>query len=263
MADTGFDPQQMVQFFQTVTNDRSNRTADFFDNHPNVVNRAANVRSELQRLGGLQGNVRGDSPDFHSVQEKLLALNTNSWPSVSDRRTSAQADLPSARMIAYRNRDIEFRYPENWQVLDQGGSISIGPTNGFVSGSLAYGMTVATFEPQSNRPFGRNSFSVPGVARDTSSLSSATDQLLEDLRQSNPNMRVVRSNQQTRVDGSPAMVTQLSNDSPLGGTETNWLVTTLRPSGLLRYFVGVAPQREFGQYQNAFEQIVASVRFMD
>src|SRR5207244_9842291 len=91
MAGTGFDPQQMVQFFQIVSNDRSNRTSDFFDNHPSVVNRAANVRAELQRLGGLQGNVRGDSPDFHSVQEKLLALNTNSWPSVSDRSTSRQA----------------------------------------------------------------------------------------------------------------------------------------------------------------------------
>jgi len=265
MSGTGFDPQQLVQFFQIVSNDRSNRTTDFFDNHPNVVNRAANVRAELQRLGDVQGKVRGDSPDFHSVQEKLLALNANSWrPAVSDRRTRTQAELPSTRMVVYRGRDIEFSYPDNWRVSDQGDSISIGPDNGFVSGSLAYGMTVATFDPQNNRSFGRNSlFGVPGAARDTASLSSATDQLLDQLRQSNPNMRVVRSNQRTRVDGSAAMVTLLSNDSPLGGTESDWLVTTLRPNGLLRYFIGVAPQREFGQYQNAFEQIVSSVRFMD
>ena len=66
-----------------------------------------------------------------------------------------------------------------------------------------------------------------------------------------------------RVDGSPAMALELTNDSPLGGTETDWLVTVLRPNGLLRYFVGVAPQRVFNRYQPAFDSIVASVRFMD
>jgi hypothetical protein len=79
---------------------------------------------------------------------------------------------------------------------------------------------------------------------------------MDELRGSNPNMRVVRSNQNRRVDNALAMVTEIVNDSPLGGQETNWVITTLRPNGTLYYFVGVAPQRDFNRYLPAFEQIV-------
>ncbi len=251
LYDTGFDPNQMTQFFQKITNDRSNATSDYFNNHPEAANRVARVRSELQKLGELPRNVRGDSPDFHSVKDRLMA--SNNWSAIDTNRNS---------MVAYRGRDIEFRYPGNWQVSDRGDSLSIAPDDGFVSGSLAYGMTIAAFQPQNSRNFGRNSFAVPGTRPDNTSLSNATDQLLDDLRQSNPNMRVVRSNERRTVDGAPAMVVELTNDSPLGGTETDWLVTVLRPNGLLRYFVGVAPQREFSKYRPVFEEIVASVQFL-
>jgi len=270
LVDTGFDPRQMTQFFQTVANDRSNRTSDFFNDHPNITNRAAVVNGELRNLGGLPRNIRGDSPDFHSVRDKYLAGNTNTWPSVNDRRnpnrgdlSSNRVDLPSNRMLTYRAWDIEFRYPDNWRISDQGDSISIAPDRGFKSTSLAYGMTISTFEPQTTRYFPRNSFTVPGVRPDTITLTSATDQLINELRASNPNMRVVRNTERTRVDGAQAMVVELTNDSPLGGIETNRLVTVLRPNGLLRYFIGVAPQRDFSRYQPAFDQIVASARFTD
>ena len=59
------------------------------------------------------------------------------------------------------------------------------------------------------------------------------------------------------------MVLELANDSPIGGTETDRLVTVLRPNGLLRYFVGVAPQREVLDNQPIFDRIVASVHFLD
>jgi hypothetical protein len=74
---------------------------------------------------------------------------------------------------------------------------------------------------------------------------------------------IVRNSERRRIDGAQTMVVELTNDSPLGGTERDWLVTALRPNGLLRYLVGVAPQNEFGQYQRAFDQIVTSARFMD
>jgi hypothetical protein len=76
-------------------------------------------------------------------------------------------------------------------------------------------------------------------------------------------MRVVRNAGRRTVDGAQAMVVELTNDSSLGGTETNWLVAVLRPNGLLRYFVGVAPQEEFNRYQSAFSNIVTSVQFLD
>jgi len=266
MYDAAFDPQQMTQMFQRISSDRSSRTADFFESHPDVSNRAVTVRTELRNLGPLPRNVRGDSPDFHSVKERHLAVNTNNWPSSisGGKRTNENTlETPSTRMALYRGRDIEFRYPDNWRVSEDSDSISIAPEAGFVSGSLAYGMTIATFDPQVGRYFGRNSFTSPGTRVDTTGLASATDQLIDHLQQSNPNMRVVRNTERRRVDGAQAMVVELTNDSPTGGSETDWLVTVLRPNGTLRYLVGVVPQREFSRYRQAFESIVASVQFLD
>jgi len=50
------------------------------------------------------------------------------------------------------------------------------------------------------------------------------------------------------------------NNSPLSGREMDWMVTVLRPEGLV-YFIFVAPEQEFGDYQRAFEEILDSVRF--
>jgi beta-barrel assembly-enhancing protease len=262
--DARFDPQQMTNAFQIIRNSRSNSTA-FFNEHPYLSNVAAVVRTELRNIGGVPRNVRGDSPDFHSTQDRVQAENTG-WPSVYDRYedTGYTPAPPSSRMVLYRGQDIEFRYPDNWSVSDQGDSIDVAPDGGTVSGSLAWGMTIATFDPQGTNYFGRNSFTVPGSRVDTTTtLSNATSQLIEHLQQSNRNMRVVRNTQRLRVDGQQAMVVELTNDSPIGSTERDWLVTVLRPNGLLRYFVGVAPQGDFNRYQPAFNQIVNSARFMD
>jgi hypothetical protein len=91
-------------------------------------------------------------------------------------------------------------------------------------------------------------------------LEDATDQLIQDLRQSNPAMRLVRRHEQVRLGGARALSSYLSNDSPAGGRETDWVVTVLRPEGLL-YFVCVAPEREYGNYTRVFESMLNSVRF--
>jgi beta-barrel assembly-enhancing protease len=264
MYDSGFDPRQLTQFFATVSNAPSNLTGDFFEDHPNFPNRAATIQAELQNLGGLPRNVRGDSEDFHAIKDRLLAINSSPPPSIYDRNTpEARPAQPSSRLAVFRGRDLEFQYPENWRVSEGSDSILIVPENGFVSSDLAYGMTIATFDPQNRGYFGGNSFTPPGTRIDNTTLANATDQLIEYLRQSNPNIRMVRTVGRIRVDGAEAMVVDFTNDSPVGGNETDWMVTVLRPNGLLRYFLGVAPELDFRSYRPVFERIVASVRFTD
>jgi hypothetical protein len=259
LHDARFDPRQMPQVFQKIANEPSSVIREFFATHPNPANRAARVRTEIQNMGGLPRNMRGDSGDFHSAQDHLLAVNGGGPKFSTD--VHSTGELPSGRTLLYRARDLQFRYPENWNVDDQADGIYVMPEGGMVAGGLAYGMRIATFEPSSGGLFGRTPFAVPNTQPADTTLSRATDELLDDLRRSNPNMRVVRSNQNRRVDGGAAMTVEITNDSPLGGQETNWLVTTLRPSGTLYYFVGVAPQRDFNRHLPAFEQMVASVRF--
>src|SRR5207237_8321007 len=125
----------------------------------------------------------------------------------------------------YAGRSIEFRYPDNWRISEETDSITVAPYDGFVSGSLAYGMTIATFDAQDNRFFGRNSFVTPGTRPDSSKLANATDQIIEQLRQSNQNTRLMRNGGGKRLDGAQAMVVALANDSRAGGTEPDWLGT--------------------------------------
>jgi hypothetical protein len=83
--------------------------------------------------------------------------------------------------------------------------------------------------------------------------------LVQELRQSNKNMRVLRRHESINVNGARGLSTYLSNDSPIqgGGRETNWLVTLPRPDGLV-FMVFTAPEREFPSYENAFEQMLYS-----
>jgi hypothetical protein len=62
------------------------------------------------------------------------------------------------------------------------------------------------------------------------------------------------------LNNVPALSTYLSNDSPAGGQETDWIITVVRPEGLV-YFVCTAPQGEYSNYDKTFGNILDSVRF--
>jgi hypothetical protein len=51
----------------------------------------------------------------------------------------------------------------------------------------------------------------------------------------------------------------LSNDSPVGGQETDWLITVMQPQGLLS-FLCVAPQNAYSDYDKTFSAILDTVR---
>ncbi|MBI1738785.1 MAG: hypothetical protein HYR58_06005 [Acidobacteria bacterium] len=91
-------------------------------------------------------------------------------------------------------------------------------------------------------------------------LEDATDQLIDDLRHSNPAVRIERRHERVRIGGERALSTYLTNDSPTGGKEYLWLVTVLRPDGLV-YFVSVAPERDYDDFDQAFQNMLSSVRF--
>jgi hypothetical protein len=72
-------------------------------------------------------------------------------------------------------------------------------------------------------------------------------------------MRVIRHGEAIRVDGAPALSTYLSNNSPVGGRETDWLVTVEYPEGLL-FLVFTAPEPDFQSYEGPFHEMLRSVR---
>ena len=62
------------------------------------------------------------------------------------------------------------------------------------------------------------------------------------------------------MDGRTAQLTEITNDSPFGGTETDIVVTVFRTTTELQYFVQVAPSKDMARYQQTFQNILSSVR---
>ena len=273
LYDSGYDPRAMAQFFERIqSEEKGRRPVEFFSNHPNPDHRIERVNEEVDRLGGPPRGYRTDSPEFEDIKRYVRSLppppkgrgqRLQGDSGRNDGGRGSRPDWPSERFVTFENSLLRMDYPDNWQAHGQGDAVTIAPRGGLVqdrngSQALAYGVIVNIYEPHSDRydqqlqprEYGQDS----GM-----SLEAATDQLVERFRQSNRNMRIVRSHERIRVDNERALSTYLSNDSPIGGREVDWLITLQRPEGLL-FIVFTAPDRDFQNYESAFQQMLYSVR---
>ena len=246
LYDLGYDPTAMAVFFDKLAKDqKGSKAVEFFSNHPIPENRVIKVNAEIKKLGALPPAPRTDSPDFQEVKRIMLSLpEPKAKAAGAANGTSKGAPaLPSTRTVEFNATAIRLKHPDNWKVSAQGTHATIAPEGGVVNGNLAYGMIVDVFQPQA-----------------AGDLNKATAQLLNELKQGNPTMQNVRSNVQTRVAGKAALLNELSNDSPAGGKETDHVITLLRSNNELVYFVMVVPSKDYAQYRNAFNQVLASAR---
>ncbi len=258
--DAGYDPRGIPQFFEKLESQgRGGRTADWFSSHPSPENRIAGVNNEIEKLGGAPPNYKKDSPEFRSIRGVVLGLpaaGKGSTSSGGESRGSGQPgrpDLPSKRYQSYQNSLMRMSYPDNWKSYGQEGAATFAPEGGIMddghgNAALAIGVIVNVFETHSDR-YGQVT------------LEGATDQLIDDLRHSNPAMRIERRHERVRIGGERGLSTYLTNDSPAGGKEQLWLVTVLRPDGLV-YFVCVAPERDYDNFDQTYQNMLSSVRFL-
>jgi len=252
LYDSSYDPGAMAQFFEKLAKEhKGSKTEELFSNHPIPENRVTNVNNEIRRIGPALANPRFDSVTFQRVKQTLLAMpeppKAPAKPTENSPNDKPSAPpAPSTRMSDLQVAGVQLRHPDNWRPHVQDTNITIAPNGGIVGqGALAYGLIVDVFKPQNAR-----------------SLDQATTQFLEDLRKGNPGMKIVRSRVRTRVDGLQAQLTEATNVSPIGGQETDIIVTVLQSNGDLRYFVQVAPSKEMARYQSAFQTIMNSVRLV-
>ena len=253
LYDTGYDPRAMAQFFEKLEADTKGKNPpQFFSDHPNPDNRLARVDEEVDKLGGPPASAKRDSPEFEAIKREVLGL-----PVVkigSSMAGGAPPAAPSGNLATYQAKAYTVKYPDNWKKYTDSstGEVTFSPDGGVIRGNngqggLAYGLIVNTMPTKEDS----------GAAN---ALESATEKLVGSLQQSNPNMKVARQAARVRLNGQPGLSTYLSNDSPAGGRETDWVITVLRPGGLV-YFVCVAPQTAYNDYDKTFTAILDSVRF--
>ena len=254
LYDTGYDPRAMSQFFEKLeAESKGKNPPQFLSDHPNPGNRVERVDEEIEKLGGVPPNAKRDSADFEAIKREVLALpvpkkSAAALP-VGD---PAQPPPPaSAHLADYKGTAFTMSYPDNWGVSESDGGAAFAPKGGVVQGSdgqgaLAYGIIVNTRAEQLD-------------PNDSNALAVATQHLIEDLKKTNPNLKVVQRGASVRLNGQPGLSTYLINDSPVGGQETDWLITVAQPKGLMS-FLCVAPQAKYSDYDKTFSAILDTVR---
>lgn len=254
LYDSGYDPRAMAQFFEKLEAETKGKNPpEFFSDHPNPDHRVQRVDQEIDKLGGTPPNAKKDTPEFEAAKREVMNLPVVKKPAAGTATASgiSKPAPPSTSVSIYQSAGYTMKYPDNWKKYGEEGNLAFAPDGGVGNdssghGALAYGLTVGTQKLQD-----------PNA---TNALDSATQQLLDGLKQSNPNMKVTRQSSRVRLNNQPALSTYLSNDSPIGGQETDWIITVVRPEGLV-YFVCTAPTAEFQDYDKAFGNILDSVRF--
>lgn len=290
LYDSGYDPRGMSQFLEKLqAQDTGGHRVDFFSDHPSPDRRVGRVNDEVAKLGGPPRGARTGTREFDDIKRYIQSLpvasrgrgqqvqqgrgngGNNGYP-------SSQTDYPSENFKTLNNSLLRIDYPDNWQAYGQGDAATIAPRGGLVDDgqgnqALVIGAIVNVYQPHNDsygsqlqpRGYGEDpSVGQQGQGSPQNSLSilqQDTDQLVNELRQSNRNMRVVRYHQRIRVENQMALSTYLSNDSPVqrAGRETDWLITMERPEGLL-FVVFTAPEREFRNYEPVFQQMLDSMR---
>jgi len=255
LYDSGYDPRAMAQFFEKLEAETKGKNPpEFFSDNPNPEHRVERVDEEVEKLGGVPPSARRDSPEFEAIKREVLAL------PVAKKLTPAAAAAekppvpPSGHLADYQANGYSLKYPDNWRKYpdSNGAGASFAPDGGVVDdgtghAALAYGLIISVVQ-------------AGGDPNDWDVLNNATQQMIQELQKSNPNMKIARQSERVRLNGQPGLATYLSNDSPVGGQETDWIVTTLRPEGLVS-FVCVAPQPAYEKYDKTFNAILDSVRF--
>jgi len=255
--DAGYDPHALADFFVVLADVEKKMGAppEFFSNHPSPEHRIERVNEEIQKLGGPLPDAKKDSAEFREIRKYLFSLPPSPRKALvaeADPYGTASAgdkpDAPVERLQSYENDSYKLQFPGNWKATGQGTGVTLYPVGGVARDShgnpaLAYGSMVSRYEPR------------PG-----STLESATDQLIANLKQSNSEMAVQRKAESMRLGGQRALSSYLLNDSPIKGKEMIWLVTTLRTDGLY-YIVSVAPQGEYDHYAKSFEATINSFHF--
>ncbi len=234
----------MAQFFEKLEAETKGKNPpQFLSDHPNPGNRVERVDEEIDRLGGVPANAKRDSAEFEAAKREVMALPVVKTPPVT---ASADPARASGNLVDYQSGAYALKVPENWKKYEDKGSVTFAPDGGISqSGGLAYGMIVSVRQAQADAS--------------EHALENATQSLIQELAKTNPGLKVTRQPGRVQLNGQPGLSTYLSNDSPAGGQETDWLVTVLQPQGLLS-FLCVAPQPAYPQYEKTFAAVLDSVK---
>lgn len=258
MYDTGYNPRAMAQFFSKIQAQGGSSTLQFLSDHPDPGNRAEYVSREAVTLPNKK--YRADFPEFAQIKQQVAGMKPLTAEQIAAGQKQAATlpaggtpgDIaPSGNLQTLNHADYTISYPQNWKVLgDQSSAVTIAPPSGVTQNAVSYGAMVSAYQPENSN----------------TRLDEATHELLNSIRQSNPDLRQVGNDENIRINGTAGKSVDLIGKSPVQDQagkplqERDWLVTVQRRDGSLLYFVFIAPDKDFGSLRPTFEQMLKSLR---
>ena len=263
MYDTGYDPYDMVEFFDKLKQKGGPGAPQFLSDHPDPGNRVEYVKEAISKYP----RKRYSTNDAQFDRTKQLAAKEENNPHPQRARAPQgqgggpqtqptmqpvplEQVIPSQQFKPLDHSAFQIQYPANWQAMgDANSNVTIAPQAGVAQGAVAYGVIISGFQPQQGR----------------ASLEAATQDLVATLQQGNPQMQQSGSPQSISINGSPALSVQLTSPSPIQGSsgpvaERDWLVTVQRPQGSILFLIFIAPDQQFQQFGPAYEQMLRTLR---
>jgi Zn-dependent protease with chaperone function len=260
MSRAGYDPRDMANMFKTIEQQGGAGGPQWLSDHPNPGNRFEYITAEAQHLR-VEDPIR-DTRQFESVQANLKRLpkaptteeaTRNGTRPVGtsggdSRPPTGRVEPPSSSFRTYDEGNL-FRVsvPANWRELQSSSTVTFAPDGAYGS---ANGQSVFTHGVEI------------GVARnETHDLQSATQELIDSLSRSNPQLGRPSRFERVNIDGRPGLRSVLSNVSEATGRpESIEIYTTQLRDGNLLYAIGVAPADAFSSYRGVFDRIVSSIK---
>ena len=261
MAEAGFDPRDMANFFKTLEAEGGRRGPEFLSDHPDPGNRYASITELIPSLPVRRDAAR-TSAEFQRAKARLTGerLTADAEPARKGPRdpnamepgTRPAAPSASTREYTARDGSFSFQFPDNWDGLSTGD----GDANLIFAPKGAYGQ-------RDGAVYATHGIFVGALdAGGNRDLESATRAFLQQQLEANPDFRVRRAPQAVQFAGRQGFATVVAGPSPVTGVvEIDVVYTTATSDGRLFYLITMAPEDEFQAYQPAFERVVGSLRF--
>lgn len=290
LAASGYTPQDMVSFFQTLAAVDKSKKTSFLSDHPappdriariekeaRMLNVPANPTTNVAELNQIKGDLRryGNAPTMADISRNATAATNPQQRSTNRSTTGAvvQVDPPSSAMRTYTSKSGVYRLniPSNWRVYEDSSiGVTVAPEGGIgdVGGKteVVYGAIISHYNPFGNVSSSRSLRGSGGSVYDGNvSLQQATNDLLAQIRQGSPHLRLAsNSAQQFNLDGRNALAATLRGTNPNTRIDERvTLVTRQLDDGHLIYMLFVTPERDASRYNPVLQSMVNSMQVDD
>jgi len=280
LADSGYSPVDMVNFFHTLESVDKSKKTNWLSDHPAPPDRIARIQKESQMLRVSQTPTTNVA-ELRQVQSRLggsgaamtneqIARSgpqstTRTRPAMTSNASEINVAAPSTALRSYTSRSGLYRvsFPSNWQVYEEGATgATIAPQGGIgeINGrtEVVYGAVINHYDPFNNAQGQRY---LRGGGSSSVSLDNATNDLLNQIVQQSPHLKVISgSAQRLNLDGGQAIAASLRGTNPNTGiNERVTVVTRQLADEHLVYLLFVTPNRDASKYQSTLNAMIRSI----